>query len=141
VLPAHALAKLDFRLVPDQDPDDILQKLERHLHSKGFGDIQVRRLEAERPARTPIDHPFVSIVVEATRQAYGHEPVIVPSMSGTGPFYPFVKILGIPTADCGGVSYPEAMPHAPDENIRLDDFVQGAKHMAAVLERFATADY
>jgi acetylornithine deacetylase/succinyl-diaminopimelate desuccinylase-like protein len=140
VLPALAVGKLDFRLVPNQDPDDILQKLKQYLQRKGFGDIQVRTLEAERPARTPLDHPFVDVVQEAAREVYGQEPVLIPSMSGTGPIYPFVKTLGLPVADCG-ISYPESLTHAPNENIRLPDFVQGAKHVAAVLEAFAAAEY
>ena len=113
------------------------QKLQRHLRQKGYGDVEVRRLAAERPARTPIDHPFVGLVCEAARQVYGQEPVLIPSMGGTGPLYPFVKTLGLPTADCG-VGYPESRFHAPDENIRLADLLRSAKHIAAVLERFAT---
>jgi len=136
VLPARATAKLDFRLVPDQDPEDVLDKLQRHLRQKGYGDVEVRCLAAERPARTPIDHPFVGLVCEAARQVYGQEPVLIPSMGGTGPLYPFVKTLGLPTADCG-VGYPESRFHAPDENIRLADFLRSAKHIAAVLDRFA----
>jgi acetylornithine deacetylase/succinyl-diaminopimelate desuccinylase-like protein len=136
VLPARATAKLDFRLVPDQDPEDVLAKLQRHLRRKGYGDVEVRCLGAERPARTPMDHSFVSVVCEATRQVYGQEPVLIPSMAGTGPLYPFVKTLALPTTDCG-IGYPESRIHAPDENIRLADFLQGAKHIAAVLERFA----
>ena len=136
VLPARATAKLDFRLVPDQDPEDALAKLQRHLHQKGYGDVAVRCLSAERPARTPIDHPFVGLVCEAARQVYGQEPVLIPSMAGTGPLYPFIKTLALPTADCG-IGYPESRIHAPDENIRLADFLHGAKQIAAVLERLA----
>jgi acetylornithine deacetylase/succinyl-diaminopimelate desuccinylase-like protein len=136
VLPARATAKLDFRLVPDQEPEDVLEKLQRHLRQKGYSDVEVRYLSAERPARTPIDHPFVGLMCEAARQVYGREPVLIPSMAGTGPLYPFIKTLGLPTADCG-IGYPESRIHAPDENIRLADFLRGAKHMAAVLERFA----
>ena len=136
VLPARATAKLDFRLVPDQDPEDVLAKLQRHLRQTGYGDVEVRCLSAERPARTPMDHPFVSLVCEATRQVYGQEPALIPSMAGTGPLYPFVKTLALPTTDCG-IGYPESRIHAPDENIRLADFLQGTKHIAAVLERFA----
>jgi len=136
VLPGRATAKLDFRLVPDQDPEDVLEKLQRHLDRKGFGDVEVRCLSAERPARTPVDHPFVGLVCEAARQVYGQEPVLIPSMAGTGPLYPFLKTLGLPTADCG-IGYRESRGHAPDENIRLADFLRGAKHIAAVLERLA----
>jgi acetylornithine deacetylase/succinyl-diaminopimelate desuccinylase-like protein len=136
VLPARATAKLDFRLVPDQDPEDVLEKFQRHLRQKDYGDVEVRCLSAERPARTPMDHPFVSVVSEAARQVYGQEPVIIPSMAGTGPLYPFVKTLALPTTDCG-IGYPESRIHAPNENIRLADFLHGAKHIAAVLEGFA----
>jgi acetylornithine deacetylase/succinyl-diaminopimelate desuccinylase-like protein len=27
--------------------------------------------------------------------------------------------------------------HGPDENIRLDDYIQGIKHIALILDRFA----
>jgi len=138
VIPCQATAKLDFRLVPDQTPDEILTKLRRHLDAQGFADIEVRSLSAERPARTPIDHPFVDVVREAARQAYGIEPLVSPTTAGTGPLHPFVDRLGLPTADCG-VGYPESHIHAPDENIRLADFVRGAQHVAAILERFATS--
>ncbi len=136
VLPASATAKMDFRLVPDQDPDDIFEKLKAHLARHGFGDIEVRRLSAERPARTPLSSPFVQVVREALCQVYGVEPILVPSIAGTGPMYPFVKTLGLPVADCG-IGYPESRIHAPDENIRLGDFLRGTKAVAALLEAFA----
>ncbi|MGD8398070.1 MAG: M20/M25/M40 family metallo-hydrolase, partial [Anaerolineae bacterium] len=41
VLPAEAHAKLDFRLVPEQDPHDILRKLRAHLDIEGFDDIEI----------------------------------------------------------------------------------------------------
>ncbi len=135
VLPARAMAKMDFRLVPDQHPDDILATLRRHLNSRGFGDITVRRLSAERPARTPVTDPFVEVVRQAVRDIYGREAIIVPSMAGTGPLYPFVATLGLPSADIG-IGYPEARIHAPDENIRIEDFRRGTKAIAALLGRF-----
>jgi len=135
VLPARARAKMDFRLVPDQNPDDILVKLLRHLDLQGFPDVQVRLLSAERPARTPITHPFVRVVREAVQEAYGKAPVIVPTMAGTGPLYPFVGILGLPNADCG-IGYPGARIHAPNENIRIEDFQRGTKAIAALIGRF-----
>jgi len=135
VLPARAVAKMDFRLVPDQDPDDMLTKLQRHLDTRGFSDITVRRLSAERPARTSASDPFIALVRQAVRDIYGREPIVVPSMAGTGPLYPFVATLGLPTADIG-IGYPEARIHAPDENIRIEDFQRGAKAIAALLGRF-----
>jgi len=136
VLPARAMAKMDFRLVPEQDPDDILVNLRQHLDSRGFGDITVRRLSAERPARTPVSDLFVGVVRRAVQDAYDREPIIVPTAAGTGPLYPFVATLGLPTADIG-IGYPETRVHAPDENIRIEDFRRGAWAIAALLGRFA----
>jgi len=136
VLPAKAVAKMDFRLVPDQDPRDIMAKLRRHLDKHGFGDITIRELGAERPARTPIGEPFVQVMRQAVRDAFGSEPLIVPTMAGTGPLYPFIETLRLPVADCG-IGYPDARIHAPDENIRIEDFLRGTKAVAALLRRFA----
>jgi acetylornithine deacetylase/succinyl-diaminopimelate desuccinylase-like protein len=58
----------------------------------------------------------------------------VPTMAGTGPLYPFVTTLGLPTADCG-IGYPDAAIHAPNENIRTADFLKGTKAIAALLGR------
>jgi len=140
VLPCLASAKLDFRLVPDQRPDDILAKLRKHLDSHGFSDIAISpQVEGENPARTPLDSPFARVVAGAAREVYGVEPVISPSMAGSGPMYSFTDTLGLPTVLIG-VMYPGSRPHAPDEHIRLTDFILGAKHIAAVMERMATAN-
>jgi len=135
VLPARAMAKMDFRLVPDQDPDDIVAKLRRHLDSHGFGDVENKNLGGERPARTPVTDPLVGVMREAICEAYGSEPLVVPAMAGTGPLYPFVATLGLPVADCG-IGYPDAHIHAPDENIRVEDFLRGTKAIAALIWRF-----
>ncbi|MEE8469813.1 MAG: M20/M25/M40 family metallo-hydrolase [Dehalococcoidia bacterium] len=139
VLPSVARAKLDFRLVLNQRPADILSKLRRHLDDRGFADIAITpEMEGENPARTPLDSPFVDIVVRAAKEVYGVDPVIVPSMAGSGPMYSFSDTLGLPTVLIG-VMYPDSRPHAPDENIRLADFILGAKHIAAVMNKMASS--
>ncbi len=135
VLPARAMAKMDFRLVDDQDPADIERKLRAHLDRHGFSDVRVTNLGGEHPARTPVIAPLVQVMRDALKPVYGDEPVIVPTMAGTGPLYPFVTTLGLPTADCG-IGYPDAAIHAPNENIRLEDFRKGTKAIASLLGRF-----
>ncbi|MFC1944293.1 M20/M25/M40 family metallo-hydrolase [Chloroflexota bacterium] len=137
VLPAVSRAKVDFRLVPNQRPDDILSKLRRHLDRYGFGDISISRdVEGENPARTPPDSPFVGLVSTSAREVYGLEPVIMPNMAGSGPMFFFIDTLGLPVAS-SGVAHPESRAHAPDENIRLRDFVNNAKHIATILDKLA----
>ena len=137
VLPAWARAKLDFRLVPDQRPHDIIAKLQAHLEAQGFGDIQVQDLGSEHPARTPMDHPWVKVVADAARQVYEKEPLPVPTTPGTGPMHPFRKILGVPMAS-SGVDCPDNFIHAPNENIRIPYFRLGILHAAEIIERLGS---
>ena len=135
VLPARAAAKLDFRLVVGQDPDDIVRKLRRHLDSYGFEDVKVNQFSTERAARTAIDDPFVAVAQASARDVYGRDAYVVPNMPATGPMYHFVHDLGLPSV-MAGINYVGGRDHAPDEHIRLPDFYLGTKHIAALLQRF-----
>jgi acetylornithine deacetylase/succinyl-diaminopimelate desuccinylase-like protein len=135
VLPATASAKLDFRLVPEQDPEEVLGGLRRHLDQHGFQDVKIVSISGEKPVRTPLDSAFVKLVCGTGEQVYGRPPRLMPNMAGTGPMYSFVRDLGLPTAGAG-IGYPDSRAHAPDENIRIGDFVLGTKHIAAILDGF-----
>jgi len=137
VLPSKAVAKIDFRLVPDQDPQDIFEKLKRHLESKGYSDIEVKLLGKLYPAKTPINTPIVKATINAAVKVYGQPPVVYPTMAGSGPMYLFIKNLGIPMASTG-VGYYASRAHAPNENIRIKDFIEGMKHVAAIIHEYAT---
>jgi acetylornithine deacetylase/succinyl-diaminopimelate desuccinylase-like protein len=135
VLPSRASAKVDFRLVPGQDPDDIVRKMRQHLDRFGFEDVRLRQFSTERAARTAIDDPFVAVTQQAARDAYGREAFIIPTFPATGPMYHFAHDLGIPSV-MAGVNYVGGRDHAPDEHIRVSDFYAGTKHIAAIMQRF-----
>ena len=135
VLPARASAKLDFRLVDQQDPEDIVAKLRTHLDRLGFEDVQINRSSMEKPARSAMDDPFVEVAQTAARDVYGRDAYIVPSMAATGPMYHFVHDLNLPTV-MAGINYVGGRDHAPDEHVRIEDFRRGTKHIAAILYRF-----
>ncbi len=134
VLPATASAKIDFRLVPEQDPADLLRKLRRHLDEHGFADVAIRQLGGEHAARTDPDAPFVRMVAEAAEGLYDRPMVLAPLSGGTGPMYPFVEHLGMPIAN-SGVATPDTNVHAPNEFVEIAEFLRGAKHAARILAR------
>lgn len=136
VLPAKASAKVDFRLVPDQKPEDILMKLRAHLDAQSFEDVQITFLGGEPAARTDPDDGFVRTVVQAAEEVYEFPMEIVPMIGGSGPNYPFVHDLGLPVATAG-LGYPDTRAHAPNENIRIDLYLKHARHMARVVKEFA----
>ena len=135
VLPVQASAKVDFRLVPDQTPEEVLEKLRKHLDAEGFSDIEIKFLGGERPGRTDLDHPLVKLAIDTAREVYGKEPVVAPIIGGSGPNYVFLDSLKVPIITAG-VGYPGSRAHAPNENMVLENFVQGVKHTARILEEF-----
>jgi acetylornithine deacetylase/succinyl-diaminopimelate desuccinylase-like protein len=136
VLPARASAKVDFRLVPDQDPADILKKLRTHLDAQGFTDVNIADLGGDHPARTDPDDPFIRLVVRTAADVYDKPMLLVPLIGGSGPSYPFVHDLGLPVATAG-LGHPDGRAHAPNENIRIDLYVKHARHMARIIGEFA----
>ncbi|HZW02618.1 MAG TPA: M20/M25/M40 family metallo-hydrolase [Anaerolineaceae bacterium] len=136
VLPAEASAKIDFRLVPNQTPRHVLEQLRAHLDREGFSDVAIVDLGGEAPARTDPDHPFVRLVVETAEDAYGVPMQILPMTGGSGPNHIFIENLGSLPIATAGVGYPGAQIHAPNENVRLDDYLKGARHIARILTRF-----
>ena len=136
VQPAFASAKVDFRLVVGQKPEDIVTKLRLHLDNQGFKDVQINFLGGEPAARTDPDDPFIKIVVDTAEEIFESPMEIVPMIGGSGPSYPFVHDLGLPVATMG-LGYPDTHAHAPNENIRLDLYLKHARHMARVVKEFA----
>jgi acetylornithine deacetylase/succinyl-diaminopimelate desuccinylase-like protein len=137
VLPARASAKVDFRLVPDQTPEQVLKSLRAHLDHEGFPDVQIKFLGGEEPARTDPDDPFVALVVEAARLVYAQPMQIVPMSGGSGPSHAFVHNLHLPVVSAG-IGHPGSQAHAPNENIRLDLYLKGAKHIVRILKEFGS---
>jgi acetylornithine deacetylase/succinyl-diaminopimelate desuccinylase-like protein len=140
VLPATASAKLDFRLVPDQEPDVILSLLRHHLIEQGFGDVMVSELETSSyPAQSSLETPLVETLVRAARSVYGMEPHVLPRRAGSGPMEQFCQRHGLPVVNGAGVGHARSHVHGPDENIRIEDFILNIKLIAVLLAEFAEA--
>ncbi len=137
VLPARASAKVDFRIVPDQMPEDLLGRLRAHLDREGFPDVKVTFLGGNPAGRTDPDDPFLAMVAETAEPVYGVPMQIVPMVGGSGPNYCFLNDLKVPVA-CAGLGYPDTRAHAPDENLRIDHYVSHARHVARILDAFGT---
>ncbi|MEA3334419.1 MAG: M20/M25/M40 family metallo-hydrolase [Chloroflexota bacterium] len=139
VVPATAMAKLDFRLVPDLTPDLALGLLREHLDRRGFDDVEITNCQDGLiPSRTSPDALIARAVVGALRAVDQAEPLVYPSAAGSGPMHELCGIHGVPVASTG-VAYYGSRVHAPDENIRLDDFFEGIKVVGRLIDVFANA--
>ncbi len=136
VLPSQAMVKVDFRLVEAQKPDVLFDKLKRHLEGKGFDDIEIINYGGYEPSKTPPNDPFVARVIKTAEKVYGSKPVVWPTAAGTSPIYVIRNWMGTPVASGGGVGYPGSNIHAPNENIRIKDYVNSIKYIAALISSY-----
>lgn len=135
VLPATARAKIDFRLVPDQEPEAVLAALRSHLDDSGFPDVEVKVHSRTWPARSRPDSAIAQATIETARSSYGTEPIVLPMTAGSGPLRPFLQHLGAPVVSTG-VGHADSNRHAPNENIRLRDFELGLRHVVSIMDAF-----
>ena len=135
VLPGEARAKMDFRLVVDQDPDKLFDAVRVFLKSEGFDDIEVERKAAFFPSKTPVDHPFIEKILAAIA-TQGGPPIVFPNFGGSVPDILFTRDLGIPS-----LWFPfanaDSNAHGPDENLRIDLLHRGSELAAAVIDGLA----
>lgn len=137
IIPARASAKLDFRLVPDQDPTDILQKLRAHLDAEGFTDVHITHADYMFPARSDPHHPLVELAARTAEEVYQKPYQLIPLTGGSSPVYAFARPLNIPVIDAGVGFGITNRTHAPNENVRIQDFHNAARHIARILDGFA----
>lgn len=140
VLPSEAMVKVDFRLVEAQKPDVLIGKLKDHLNRKGFSNIGIIDYGGYEPSKTSPNDPFAVRVIETAEQVYGSKPVVWPTTAGTSPIYTVRNWMGIPVASGGGVGYPGSNVHAPNENIRIKDYVNSIKYIATLISSYKALD-
>ncbi len=136
VLPASALVKIDFRLVPKMDPKKQFARLKKHLIQNGFSDIKVRMFHGEAAARTDPNDPFVGQVRDAAKESFGSYIINV-SNAGTGPMHSFVSVLKAPCVSIGS-TYMFARIHSPNEFARLDLLKKTTKCMCLIINKFSS---
>ena len=134
VLPGEALAKIDFRLIPEMDPQKQVSRLRKHLKEKGFGDIKIKVYHGEAAARTSPFHPFVTQVKKSADETYG-KSILNISNAGTGPMFSFKKILNAPCISIGS-TYLFSRIHSPNEFTRIDLLQKTTKCICQILEKF-----
>ena len=113
ILPHRAVAKMDFRLVPDMTAADTLAKVKAHLAKRGFGDIEVNMSGGYDPTSTPANSALITASTAVYKRS-GIEPTILPRLAGSWPGYVFTgEPLRLPAGHFGLGHGSGA--HAPDE--------------------------
>ena len=126
VIPARAVVKLSFRLVPDQDPEWIGQLFRKHIAGIAPTGVQTSLTTSSpiKPALVDRSHPAVRTAAHAYRKGFGAFPVFLRSGGSIPVVSAFSESLGIPTV-LMGFGLPDDRIHAPNEKFHLPNFYRG----------------
>jgi acetylornithine deacetylase/succinyl-diaminopimelate desuccinylase-like protein len=141
VLPYKVTAKMDARLVPNQNSEEVIRKIRKHLDKLGYKDISIKSLDPYEWAKTNAREPIAQAVVEAYRKM-GHEPEIWPITASSVPYYLFNRgPMYLPFIDAGLGHGGRA--HSPDEyfvidgNKKVEGLAGCEKSFAVILDTYA----
>jgi acetylornithine deacetylase/succinyl-diaminopimelate desuccinylase-like protein len=151
VINTEAVASIDFRLVPNQTPKKVRERVEDHIARQGFfivhdtPDLAVRRAHAHvvklqwgsgyRPYRAPMENAMAQSVIRAIEAATGGSIIQVVALGGSVPMYLFegkthTPVIGVPIANH------DNNQHASNENLRLQNLWAAIQVHAAIFSEF-----
>ncbi len=136
MLPRKAVAKMDIRLVPDMDKEDILGKLRRHLDKQGFSDVKIHLVQGRYNwTKTTSDADIVKATVKAA-QIHGVESYIWPTYYASVPTSAFSEPpLQLPVIGAGLGRM--GRPHEADEFFTVEGLREYEKYIVTFLNEYA----
>ena len=135
IMPREAWANVDLRLVPDLTPELVVSLLRAHLDARGFDDVELLLKCAIPGYRHQPSAEHMAQIRQASLETFHAEPSFLPMMAASGPMYHVCAPHRLPVLSFG-VAHPGSHIHAPNENIRVHDFIQGIKFIGRVIDLF-----
>jgi acetylornithine deacetylase/succinyl-diaminopimelate desuccinylase-like protein len=138
VIPASAVAKVSFRLVPDQKYEKVLEKFREWVavHTPKGIQIEVRLLSGGPAILVNPNHPAIQVAAKAFSDKL-QKPTVFTRSGGSIPIVgEFARELGIPTV-LMGFGLPDDGLHSPNEKYRVSNYYCGMKTIAYFLDEYA----
>ena len=138
IVPSQAGAKITCRLVPEQRPEAIAERVAAAIETAAPPAVRVRvtRDSGSNPVVTPTDHPGVRAAARAMREVFGAEPLLTRAGGSIPPVEMFSRKLGMPTV-LVGVGLPDDRIHAPNEKFDLPQFHAGIRVLTRLWDDLA----
>jgi acetylornithine deacetylase/succinyl-diaminopimelate desuccinylase-like protein len=137
IIPERASARLNLRLVPDQDPEQIARLIARHVarHTPPLVRSRVVFSGAARPVLVPRQHPAVAAAARAVQAVWQTPPAFARSGGSIPAVEALQRRLGVP-AVLLGFGLRDDRIHAPNEKLHLPTFFRGVRTVARFLDEY-----
>jgi acetylornithine deacetylase/succinyl-diaminopimelate desuccinylase-like protein len=138
VIPAIASVKLNFRLVPDQDPARISWLLEQHVRNNvKDADVKITYGAVGYPVTIPRNNFYVRAAALACEKVFRRKPRFLRNGGTIGAVDYLYTTLGVPVVLLGFARADDNM-HAPNEKFYLPDFFKGIDTIQQFLQLVAS---
>jgi acetylornithine deacetylase/succinyl-diaminopimelate desuccinylase-like protein len=126
VLPARAMAKISTRLVPDQDPEDVYEQLQKYLKANAPTTIRydVTKLTGGPASISDLDSHAVKSMLKALSDIWGKQPLLKREGGSVPVVAQFQQLLNIESVNCG-FSLQNDNAHSPNEKLHLPTWYRG----------------
>lgn len=139
VIGREAFVKLSCRLVPDQNPDRILELVSAHLkaHTPLGVRLEIKLGHTGMPYLMDPHSAEGKAAQRALTKAFPGKNIALIREGGSIPIVQaFKDVLGVDTLLLG-LALPDCQAHAPNENFPIDNFVAGVRLNQALLAELA----
>lgn len=139
VIPASATAKVSMRLVPNQNPEKVVEAYTKFVEASAPAGVQVkvRILSAGEPLLVDPDHPAIRVAAEVFGAKMG-KPTVFTRSGGSIPIVgDFARHLGIPTI-LMGFGLPDDGLHSPNEKYKIENYFLGISTIAEFFTQYGT---
>jgi len=138
VIPAEAFVKFSFRLVPDQDPKEILELVKVHCDKNTPPGVSVD-YDLGHSGKAYVMDPqsgFGRAAQKALEQTFGTPPALIREGGSIPIVQTFRDVLGVDTLLLG-LALPDCRIHSPNENFLLQNFFDGIRLNRDLLQALA----
>lgn len=148
IIPSEVTAEIDMRLVPESDGKKLMESLRQYIIDHGFHLVDSIPTHEERaihpklaaftykvgskPFRTDFDSSMGKMLNRAMVRLFDDKFVNMRTTGGSQPIAPFINTLGVPAVALR-IPNPDNSIHAPNENLRIGNYLEGIMSCLAVL--------
>ena len=139
ILPSDAQAKMEVRLVPGLEPQDVLDKIRQQLDKNGYPAVELTYTLGEMSYRSDMSAPSILNLIELAKDYYQEGISVLPTSAGTGPMHTVYEALEVPMA-AFGLGNANSRDHGGDENVKIADYYTHIELIQKLIGSYRQAD-
>ena len=139
ILPSEAQAKMEVRLVPGLEPQDVLDKIRQQLDKNGYPAVELTYTLGGMSYRSDMSAPSILNLIELAKDYYQEGISVLPTSAGTGPMHTVYEALEVPMA-AFGLGNANSRDHGGDENVKIADYYTHIELIQELIGSYRQAD-